>query len=488
MGYYVDKLQQATTANLGAFDADSTDLQAAIDRLDDSKEALDALRSIDTMFGGDVDGAIRDAASRFVTYLEELRQGATTLRTEDDSARSAFEIAATAYESLPSGQPNFIESALGSLPQVEIPVINVVVTGEEYLNGVIARREQEREEQAREAMRTLNDSLRAHASTVSQIPINEIRDIIEEEEVDKEDDGSGQVPGGNGPGPYPGSGPMRNPLSGNNGHDPSSFGSPFDPTRTPAPYRSPDTSSGNTSTQPEVHGGIGPQPIPGGYTPVEYPPVEVPNTVIPPVSEWPLKVYRPGDLSVDGPLDGGYSTPRNPADGSMPRDPYLRQFIEERQHLGQAGFGVLGAAGLAGAALATRGGLGSGVGAGIGASSGVAGGVAPSAGGGIGGAAGSVAGPGAGTSGAAASGAASSTGAQGAGGRGGGAGSGMMGGGAGGGAASQEESKSKRRRKYGRSGVEFFDQADAADPGAAGAAGSASDAVIDVAHDFGERW
>lgn len=500
MGYYVDKLQQATTASLGTFDVDSTDLQTAIDQLDDSKAELNSLQFIDTMFGGEVDGAIRDAAGRFVTYLDDLRDAADRLRSEDGAARGAFEAATVAYDSLPSGQPNFIESALGSLPQVEIPFLNVVVTGQEYLNGVIARREQEREEQAREAMRTLREALTTHASTVVEITVKPVNPFGPGVPVDPPITPPGDKDGGStskqGPTP-PGS---RNRIPGH-GSDNTVASVPSGSTGTATPVRSPDTSTGPHPTNPGPIGGIDPttpghhagtQPVPGGFTPVEYPPVEVPNTVIPPVSEWPLKVYRPGDLSVDGPLDGGYSTPRDPSHGSMPRDPYLRQFIEERQGLAQGGFGVLGAASLAGAALAARGGIGgvAAMASGMGGGAGVGGAALPgAAGAGNAGAIGSSTGGAAGASpggvGAGAGGAGGA--AQGAGARGGGAGAGMMGG-AGGSAAQQEDAKSKRRRKYGRSGVEFFDQAGVVDPGAAGAAGIASDAVIDVNFDGGERW
>lgn len=497
MGYYVDRLSKVMQANLGAFTFDSAELTAAAAQLDSSARKLQGIMQLDSMFGGNTDVAIRSSFDKLSNYIDMLQETALQGSSITDELQAHMETAQSEYQHLPSGGVNFWEYAYGKLPVVWSPETGIT-SGSSFLEGLRARREEERERQAQEALRRLRSGMDRSSLEIPEV--------------------------------------LREKLLLDGPYDASS--SPYFTDR-----------SGVPSGQPMVYS---------------------PSTKVPPASEWPIKVYRPGEMSQDGPLDNGYSLPLDPRDGAAPRDPVIRDLAEQEMRrqvaggtlLAGAGAGALGlgaaalggrggaalvpnaalpmmpaagvpaaaaggmapraggmgmipaAGGMAGGAAAgaaARGGRGIGFGGGAGASGAGAsrsvnapGGRGMGAGGGVRGvggvgagaggmSAGSGAGAGAGSNAAAGAGAGRGVGAAGA--AGAGAGRGGMGmvpmagaAGATGGAKGRDKRDTRRRSNYGASGVEFYDAPAQVDVGAAGDAGAVTDRVIEVAAPEGDRW
>lgn len=273
MGYYVDRLSKVMQANLGDFTSDSSELTAAASELDSSAQKLRQIMKLDTMFGGTTDVAIRSSLDKLSNYIDLLQATALKGSTLTDEMQGHMQTAQHDYQNLPSGGVNFFEFVYGMLPLVWTPSTGLT-SGASFLEGLRARREQERERIAREALRRLHSNMDGSSN---QMNAKAIRELL---------------------------------LDG----------------------------SGDSSSSPHFTDYSG---VPSGD-----PALYTPSTNVPPVSEWPIKVYRPGEMSQDGPLDSGYSLTLDPRNGIAPRDPVIRDLAEQEMRRQLAGGAMLGGAGI----------------------------------------------------------------------------------------------------------------------------------------------
>ncbi|MEF3322748.1 hypothetical protein PV375_03485 [Gulosibacter sp. GYB002] len=273
MGYYVDRLSKVMQANLGDFTSDSSELTAAATELDSSAQKLRQIMKLDTMFGGTTDVAIRSSLDKLSNYIDLLQATALKGSSLTDEMQGHMQTAQHDYQNLPSGGVNFFEFVYGMLPLVWTPSTGLT-SGASFLEGLRARREQERERIAREALRRLHSNMDGSSN---QMNAKAIRELL---------------------------------LDGSNDSSSSPHFTDY---------------SGVPSGEPEL------------YTP---------STNVPPVSEWPIKVYRPGEMSQDGPLDSGYSLTLDPRNGIAPRDPVIRDLAEQEMRRQLAGGAMLGGAGI----------------------------------------------------------------------------------------------------------------------------------------------
>ncbi|WP_201613774.1 hypothetical protein [Gulosibacter hominis] len=273
MGYYVDRLSKVMQANLGDFTSDSSELTAAASELDSSAQKLRQIMKLDTMFGGTTDVAIRSSLDKLSNYIDLLQATALKGSTLTDEMQGHMQTAQHDYQNLPSGGVNFFEFVYGMLPLVWTPSTGLT-SGASFLEGLRARREQERERIAREALRRLHSNMDGSSN---QMNAKAIRELL---------------------------------LDG----------------------------SGDNSSSPHFTDYSG---VPSGE-----PELYTPSTNVPPVSEWPIKVYRPGEMSQDGPLDSGYALTLDPRNGVAPRDPVIRDLAEQEMRRQLAGGAMLGGAGI----------------------------------------------------------------------------------------------------------------------------------------------
>lgn len=273
MGYYVDRLSKVMQANLGDFTSDSSELTAAASELDSSAQKLRQIMELDTMFGGTTDVAIRSSLDKLSNYIDLLQATALKGSSLTDEMQGHMQTAQHDYQNLPSGGVNFFEFVYGMLPLVWTPSTGLT-SGASFLEGLRARREQERERIAREALRRLHANMDGSSN---QMNAKAIRELL---------------------------------LDG----------------------------SGDSSSSPHFTDYSG---VPSGE-----PELYTPSTNVPPVSEWPIKVYRPGEMSQDGPLDSGYSLTLDPRNGIAPRDPVIRDLAEQEMRRQLAGGAMLGGAGI----------------------------------------------------------------------------------------------------------------------------------------------
>ncbi len=346
MGVYVTRLSQIMLAQQSLFEQDKQALGTAAERLEDAAREFDQLKAIESMFGGDTDVAIRDTASKITRVIEATQRDIVTMKNATDDGRRGIEAAQQAYQSLPSGEPSFIEQALGTAMKVFVPGVGILA-GSAFLQFVTAAREAERERQAMQALMKLRGDMVDYRS---KLPLEDRADLTNGR--DGEQDNSSSAPGdGSGNGTGSGNGPGALPSSIMNG--------------VARATTNVGDAAVNRLADAAVNGELSPaervrQAIDNGLNSIAYdeiagvnsqngyPGIVAPKSPLPSTDQWPFDVYHPGDINRDGPLQGGYRVNLDASQSEMPRDPMLRSTIEEGKH--QLG-GQLGALGVSGAAL-----------------------------------------------------------------------------------------------------------------------------------------
>lgn len=354
-------------SQVNLFDTDSTLSRTVTSELEQARQQLEEIRGME-LFGGQLDPAIKAKVGEYTRYIDSLSTAVEQSSGANDDARGAVVTAQQAHAGLPAAELTPWERFYTSA--AEVAVGGVLMPGPKFGEALLARREQEREQQAFEALRALRDSVDSSAERGASFDIQELEDLPD---YHHEFAPNPTTPGTNTP-PGTGTPPGVNPPPpGVNDPTPPTYDPPVvDPPVTPDPPTfeppvSPDPPTFEPPEPPTFEPPVTPDPptfeppVEPDFPELDDPDYEVPpdNTDLPPTKDWPLTVDRPG-VSQDGITRGGYELPVNPNDAVPPRDPAVHSWLQEQQRAGMGGLGLLSGAGLAGGiggALAARPGL-----------------------------------------------------------------------------------------------------------------------------------
>ncbi|WBL19687.1 hypothetical protein [Citricoccus sp. NR2] len=359
MGRFADRLAMIAQSQVNLFDMDSTLSRNVASELEQAREQLAEIREMD-LFGGQLDPAIRAKIGEYTRYIDSLSTAVEQSSGANDDARNAVVTAQQAHAGLPAVELTPWERFYTTAG--EVIVGGVLMPGPKFGEALLARREQEREQQALEALRALQSSVDASAERSGSFDIPELEDLPDyhhEFEPNPTTTGTTSPPGtGTPPGvnpPPPGVNDPTNP-------EPPTYDPPVvDPPVTPDPpsFEPPEPPTFDPPVTPDPP--TFEPPVEPDFPELDDPDYEVPsdNNDLPPTKDWPLTVDRPG-VSQDGITRGGYQLPVNPNDAVPPRDPAVHSWLQEQQRAGMGGLGLLSGAAIAGGiggALATRPGL-----------------------------------------------------------------------------------------------------------------------------------